>query len=84
MKFVSEIIGSIFEQGILKKIKNENNRIIQERKTEIKLLWVKLEVIHYLNKIDIIYGKLENFELLVGVHLLMPYFKSDFSTDSEI
>ena len=82
MKFVSEIIGSIFEQGILKKINNKNNNnnnnnnIIQKRKTEIKLLWVKLEVIQYLNKIDIIYGKLENFELLVGDHLLMPYFKS--------
>ena len=76
MKFISEIIGSIFEQGILQKINNNNKKKKKERKTEIKLLWVKLEIIHYLNKIDIIYGKLENFELLVGDHLLMPYFKS--------
>ncbi len=75
MKFVSEIIGSIFEQGIMKKIKGKKSKI-PKRKTEIKLLWIKLEIVHYLNKIDIIHGKTENFEILVGDHLLIPHFKS--------
>ena len=75
MKFVSEIIGSIFEQGIMKKIKGKKSKI-PKRKTEIKLLWIKLEIVHYLNKIDIIHGKIENFEILVGDHLLIPHFKS--------
>ena len=65
MKFVSEIIGSIFEQGIMKKIKGKKSKI-PKRKTEIKLLWIKLEIVHYLNKIDIIHGKTKNFDIILN------------------
>ena len=52
MKFVSEIIGSIFERNIKEKISNKNNMKIKKKKdkkkSDIKLLWLKLELVHKL------------------------------------
>ena len=84
MKFVSEIIGSIFERNIKEKISNKNNMKIKKKKdkkkSDIKLLWIKLELVHHLNKSEIIHGFSKNFEIIVDQHLLIPHFRSFHST----
>jgi hypothetical protein len=80
MKFVSEIVGSIFERRIKEKATNKMKIKKKKKKSIIKLLWIKLEIVHHLNKSEIIHGFCKNFEIIVGEHLLIPHFRSFHST----
>lgn len=79
MKFISEIIGFIFKQGVEKKyLKTEKHK--HKRQSFIKLKWTNTEVVNYINKEDVLYGELKNFEIVVDDHLSIPHFKAYHSS----
>ena len=79
MKFISEIIGSILDQDLEKKYMGSSHKH-KKRKSFIKLKWTNTEVVNYINKEDVLWGTLKDFEIVPGDHLSIPHFKAYHSS----
>ena len=74
IKFTSEIIAFILKEKIEKKYNKilHNGISIKKRKTAIKLIWNKIEIITILHELDMLHWFVEDFTLTVDEEITIP------------